>query len=912
MAWSLNAQEKRPINHDDYDNWKSIKEYKISDNGNYAVYTVNPQEGDGNLFIRNIKNNQTITISRGEKALISPSEVFVAFRIKPQFDTVRKAKLKKVKKDKMPKDSLGIYFTKTGQIKKYAELKEFKLSEEDNDILVATFEATKKVKDTTNKKKKKTKKKKSDTFTLKLFKAGSDSVFSFHKVSKFDLSKNGELLSFYKSTNDSIDSVFVYSFQSLDEHKHLIYSDAGYAASLGTDKKGTQLAFSFSADTAKNKAYKLIYFNNKTIELGVERFADFDKNLSVSPDAKIYFNDRGDELYFGLRKTPEPEPKDTLTKDEKVSVDIWNWKDDYLQPMQLKRLKDEKKRSYTVVYQPGVDKITFIGKDDDGNFIENLRIDKKAIGNLSLASDNHKYRQEISWDGSSYYDYYLFDRKSGEKKLVLEKVASTVSLSTLQDFIAWYNIADSNWYSYDIEAGKSINLTANLGVNFYYELNDVPNEARAYGFAGWDEDGSFYVYDRYDIWKLNPANGSKSINFTASYGRDNNLELRYVKLDRDLRYLPDNKMFKVFNFENKKAGFANVDKKGRVKKLIYTDKRFSYPQKAKNAKVLLWTKEDFDYCTELFSSDMNFRKSQKLSDLNAQMKGFLWGSVELISYPTYDGDTMQGMLYKPANFDPNKKYPMLVYFYERYSQMLHRFFKPAPIRSVINFSYYTSNGYLIFVPDIKYKVGYPGKSAVNCIVSGTEYLTDKYSFIDKENIGIQGQSWGGYQTAYIVTQTDIYKAAMAGAPVSNMTSAYGGIRWGSGMSRAFQYEETQSRIGGTLWEKTDLYLQNSPVFYAPNVHTPLLMMHNDKDGAVPWYQGIEYFNALRRLHKPVWMLVYNGAPHNLSRRADMKDLTVRMQQFFDHFLKGDAEPVWMKYGVPAIDKGKDFGLKLVE
>jgi dipeptidyl aminopeptidase/acylaminoacyl peptidase len=158
----------------------------------------------------------------------------------------------------------------------------------------------------------------------------------------------------------------------------------------------------------------------------------------------------------------------------------------------------------------------------------------------------------------------------------------------------------------------------------------------------------------------------------------------------------------------------------------------------------------------------------------------------------------------------------------------------------------------------------------------------------------------------------MFAAAMAGAPVSNMTSAYGGIRWGSGMSRMFQYEGSQSRIGGTLWEKPWRYIENSPVFFADKVGTPLLMMHNDEDGAVPWYQGIEYFVALRRLNKPVWMLTYNGAPHNLKRRADCKDLSIRMLQFFDHYLKGAPAPVWMEHGIPAVDKGKKMGYELIK
>ena len=255
---------------------------------------------------------------------------------------------------------------------------------------------------------------------------------------------------------------------------------------------------------------------------------------------------------------------------------------------------------------------------------------------------------------------------------------------------------------------------------------------------------------------------------------------------------------------------------------------------------------------------------------------------------------------------------MLIYFYEKSSKGIHSHRIPSPSRSTINIPWCTSNGYVVFVPDIVYRDGYPGESAYDAIVSGTMAMTERNSFIDKDKIGIQGQSWGGYQVAYLVTQTNIYAAAMAGAPVSNMTSAYGGIRWGTGMSRMFQYEQTQSRIGGTLWEKPGLYIENSPLFHAPRIETPLLMMHNDNDGAVPWYQGIEFFVALRRLDKPVWMLTYNKEEHNLTKWPNRVDLGIRMMQFFDFYLKDAPEPKWMSEGVPALDKGKVNGRELLK
>jgi dipeptidyl aminopeptidase/acylaminoacyl peptidase len=273
----------------------------------------------------------------------------------------------------------------------------------------------------------------------------------------------------------------------------------------------------------------------------------------------------------------------------------------------------------------------------------------------------------------------------------------------------------------------------------------------------------------------------------------------------------------------------------------------------------------------------------------------------------FDGKMSEGILYKPQNFDPNKKYPIIFYFYERDADGLYSYRAPAPSASTINVPYFVSNEYLVFDPNIYYKTGEPGQSAYNSVVSAAKYLS-KMPWVDSTRMGIQGQSWGGYQVTYLVTKTNIFRAAEAGAPVSNMTSAYGGVRWGAGISRQFQYEKTQSRLGATLWQRPDLYIKNSALFSADKITTPLLIMHNDADGAVPWYQGIELFTAMKRLGKKVWMLEYNGEDHNLVERKNRKDLSVRLSQFFDYYLK-DAKPAdWIKYGVPATQKGIDWGL----
>ena len=916
----LIAQEKIPINHSVYDDWKSIQNYSISNNGDWVTYAINPQEGDGQLFLYNAKDGSYDSIQRGYKPTLSSNSNMLMFNIKPQFDTVRAAKLKKVKKDKLPKDSLGILITVTGNIRKYADLKSIKIPKKESDWISFLVKQPKVKKDTLTsdttkvekkqKSKNNNKKKKKGDLLVIMNPITGDSV-SFKNVTKYAISKNGELCAFVSVAGDSIDSVNVAYYNTNKKKYTSVFNKAGFSENISVDDQGKQLAYTFSTDTIKEKAFGLYYSNiskNNLDLISGDDFSNLKEGWSVSKNGKIYFSEQGSELYFGTAPKPEPTPKDTLTKDEKVSVDIWNWKDIQLQPQQLKQLEQEKKRSYIAVYYPKKKDLVQLADEQ----IKSVSINVKSKGKYSLGYDYKPYQRMTSWEASRYKDVFLINRETGVKNLVLSKVASSVQLSPEQKYILWYNISDSSWNSFNISSAKSVNLTGEMNVHFYNELNDIPNEPYPYGIAGWTKNDSPVIYDRYDLWLFNADNKEQPQNITSGEGRKNKTRFRYIKLDKELQQLPEFVLLSAFNYKNKDAGFYSleINKQESPKKLMMDSYQFNTPIKAKNAEKLLWTKQSFQVFPNLYLSNSDFNDKIEITDANPQQNEFIWGEVELVDWVTFNGDSLQGLLYKPEDFDPNKKYPMLVYFYERYSNQLHRYYTPKPIRSVINFSYYVSNGYMIFIPDIVYTDGYPGPSAFDCIVSGTQVMCDRYDYIDRDRLGIQGQSWGGYQVAYLVTETNMYRAAMAGAPVSNMTSAYGGIRWGSGMSRAFQYEQTQSRIGGNLWDKLPLYMLNSPLFSADRVETPLLIMHNDKDGAVPWYQGIELFNALRRLDKPVWMLVYNGAPHNLKRRADSKDLTIRMQQFFDFYLKDASEPVWMKDGVPAIKKGKTFGFEV--
>jgi dipeptidyl aminopeptidase/acylaminoacyl peptidase len=582
-----------------------------------------------------------------------------------------------------------------------------------------------------------------------------------------------------------------------------------------------------------------------------------------------------------------------------VTVDLWHWQDEFIQPMQRVRAEQDRNRSYRAVFH--IKEKKFVQLAD--NTLDS--INPTSDGRWALGSDDRPYRRLVGYD-SNYSDVYLVNTLDGSRKQIRQKQGGGLSWSPSGKYALFYDGKD--WNSISIPDGKVTNLTSKLGIAFWREEHDSPSTPGSHGQGGWTKDEKYVLlYDQYDIWQV-AADGSSAKNLTDGVGRKEKTIFRYLRFDDDdgERAIDPTKplLLSAENEWTRDSGFYRdrIDG-GMPEKLVMAARDFGNPTKAKNADVVLLTASTFNEFPDLLVTDSTFKQMKKVSNANPQKANINWGTSELIRFKNTDGVLLSAILTKPENFDPNKKYPMMVYIYERLSQGLHRFVNPGPGTS-INVSYYASNGYLVLQPDIVYTIGYPGQSALKCVLPAIQEVVDK-GFVNEQAIGIQGHSWGGYQIAYMITQTNRFRAVEAGAPVSNMTSAYSGIRWESGMPRQFQYERTQSRIGGNLWEYPMRFLENSPVFRADRVQTPLLMLHNDNDGAVPWYQGIEYYLALRRLGKEVYMFNYNGEPHGLRRRANQKDYTRRMQEFFDHFLKGAPKPEWMEKGIPFLEREKE-------
>ena len=912
MVFNLFSQKKFEV-PEVYYKWNNLKNTQISHNGKLITYEINKLKGDGFLHIQIPSQSFHDSVPRAKNAKISPNNSFVAFRIKPQYDTIKQLKLDDVPKKKFPKDSLGIFLVNQDTIVKIPRVKSFKTPDKENDWIAWLHE----------KKKNKQKKSSQDSSANDSTKADSNNAKqgqklvirhpntdfkkTFDQVKRYKFSKNGEKLIFTQhiKLKEKQDTTIFWEFDTETQQAGKVFEKAGKIKQIAADRKGNAHAFIFSGDTTEIKDFDLFLNGNKIADSSTTFLPE---GWQISKYSNLNFSKNGKRILFETAPIPKKQPEDTLTKEEKYQLDIWHWQDKKLQSQQKRELNQKKKRDYKAFYDLNTEEFLQL----ENKKLKRSKILKNNNSSHAFGFNREPYQRQVSWTGKRYRDIYYINLKNNKRELILEKHAKRVQFSPDGQYIAYYQEKDSCWYSYNIKKDKTINLTSQLNVPFYDTEHDMPTSPRSYGAAGWDKKENIYIYDKYDIWKIDASGKREPINLTKKAGRSDNLRFRYIKTDSEKEYLPEKMLLSVFNRKNKNAGYASCQTRSPNKPEILHKGAFKNYEfkKAEDADTVIFRKGNFKNYPDAYYTDINFQSTKKLSNANPQQKNYLWGTVETTNWTSNNGDSLSGLIYKPDNFDPNKKYPMVVYFYEEYTNNKHSHYIPKPSHSVINFTRYVNDGYIVFIPDIKYKTGYPGESAEEAVLSGTLHMIDQ-GYIDKDHIGMQGQSWGGYQVAHLVTRTDMFTAAMAGAPVVNMTSAYGGIRWGSGMSRAFQYEKTQSRIGGSLWEKPRHYMENSPLFYAPKVNTPLLMMHNSNDGAVPWYQGIEFFNALRRLDKEAYLLVYKDK-HNLRDWGNRIDLSIRMKQFFDHYLKNKPIPEWMKEGIPAIKKDKKTGYKLID
>lgn len=908
---SLFAQ-KKTLSEQDYDIWNTLKNYLITDNGQWLSYEVTPYRGDGFAVLMKTDSTEIKRFDRMYGTFFAIDNKFFAGLVKPQFDTIRKQELDKVKKDKWPKDTLVVHLLGADSTIRIPKIIDHKFSKNGVWIAYRNLDKSAIEKKVVAPKKKKCKllnkkqtpvvekKIESDGKVLFLWNPISGKKHTFDYVTSYDFSDSAKFLSLVTHEKRNKKDYYQLQVHRTFNAYSVFQSDTFTAVGKWTwHKDERQFAFLASKDTNSNNKHFSLYHLNLTGEPVLTVLDSLKINHPEqwipSNFGQLIFAEDAPRLFFSMAPKPQYDQKDTLTKDEKVSLDIWHWEDKKLQPRQLLTAKRDKNKSFMSVLN--LEDLSVYALEND---TLSIRFNPKQT-NIFLAYSDENYAVEQDYAYPWRRDEYVVSSEGLAPELVASGTQTFSRLSPNGKHLISYDADKKQFMLLNVGTGFSC-LTCKIQTEWLEDVNGQPHEPQPEVKMYWENDREHvWFISKYEVYRVSMKT-LETVDITQGIGKELKQDFNIISWDADSLYFdPNRSWLQGFSMLTKETNIYALDNNmPYLKKKVFADIRGL--EKFKNSDLIVYRVSTVSDFPDLTLDNISFSAPKLMTRINPQQDEYNWAKVELVTWKTKDGVELEGLLYTPEDLDTSKSYPMIVYYYELNSDNIHRHWTPRPTASIVFPTEYASGGYVIFVPDIRYKPGYPAQGAYDCIMSGTDHVLAKYKFIDGNRMGLQGQSWGGYQSAQLITMTNRYKAAMAGAPVSNMFSAYGGIRWGSGMSRQFQYERTQSRIGYTIWERPDLYQLNSPIFHLPKVQTPLLIMHNDNDGAVPWYQGIELYMGLRRLQKPVWLLNYNGDEHNLMVEAHRRDLSIRMRQFFDYYLMGAEIPEWMQSGVKAIDK----------
>ena len=914
LGMSLSAMsQKKAISIEDMAEWPFVEKVSVSNKGSHVGYVLKSEVTDPNYVVYDQTTGKNVTFHRAKSADFTTDESFVILKVSPGQSLLDSLERRKVKKEKKPTDTLAIYNLSTKELKKIAWVKKHQLNDSFPNKLVFEIDRISTAsKDSTSKKPKIFKKDEGKPLIILDLKSGrSDTIW---EVTKWEMSSSGRHLAAISSAKDSTQTPCIWIYDLMTNSKYKVNDEKLKVSQMSSDVRGEQWLFIVDRDQSKSyvRPYEVMSWSlgHDSLKSIISGTLD---NLSpgnrVSPFFDPVFSKDGSSFIFGYNRPIMVKDSNQLER-ETVDVEIWSTKDPLIYTIQNVKNKALTEKSLHARYD--ITNAAIVRLTDAE--VDNLTLDKENDSRFALAWHNESYLPNIVFEGHDYKDLYGLDLETGDRWLIEKAVHGSPKLSPEGNFAYWYNPSDTMWMGHDLDSRITYKWTDETVGRFENEWNDNPRPAGSNGMAGFSKDEStVFIYDRYDIWAINTRGNLEASRLTQ--GREKKTRHRWLDTDPMDESIDISKpqLLSIHDETSKKEAYAFIDmNSGAIDSYVLSSFRFGTKIiKAKKGSTMVFTKENYNTAPDLLMARYpDLTTLEKLTNLDEHQLDYTWGEIKLVEWNK--GEVQQtGMIVLPEDFDPSKKYPLIVNFYERSSQRLNQYRRPYLHRSTMNYPHYSSRGYIIFNPDIKYKTGYPGQSALDIVNSGVDHLIEQ-GYIDQERIALQGHSWGGYQIAYILAHSDRFVCAEAGAPVVNMVSAYGGIRWKTGMSRMFQYEQTQSRLGATLWEDPEAYLRNSPIFNMDEVSTPVLILHNDKDGAVPWYQGIEYYMALRRLGKKAWFLNYRGEDHWPQKFESRKDFQTRMAQFFDHYVLDQPQPRWMFEGIPAHLRGIDERLDLMK
>ena len=600
------------------------------------------------------------------------------------------------------------------------------------------------------------------------------------------------------------------------------------------------------------------------------------------------------------KPTPDPKSLRESLKDP-ANVEVWHAKDIDILPLQKKQETRDKNKSQTAAWWLADHKLVILGEK---------RFDRVALceqQKWAIGYDNSPY-EELKRFGPTLNDLYLIEVRTGAQTKIVERNKAAFPSSPNGRYIPY--LRDQQFWLFDVETKEHRELTSTLGVAFYDTTDDtLTAEKRPWGVAGWTKPADhLLLYDEFDIWAF-PMDQSAAP-WRLTQGREEKVRHRRLVLDPvdEPWVIADQPMYlSLYGDRSKKFGIGKLvlaDRQGQADRLVWKDQNIGRLQKAKDSDTLAYVEQAANVSPNVWVGNASLSDARIVTDTNPFLQQYAWSRAELINYTNDNGVELQGALYYPAGYEPGKQYPMIVYIYEERAQGLHNFTVPSERRPYNNATF-TADGFFVFEPDIVYRPQNPGLSAVECVVPAVKKVLET-GMVDSKRIGLIGHSWGAYQTSFIVTQTDLFAAGIAGAPLTNMMSMSMSIYWNSGQTDAWIFHESQGRMNRPFWQDVETYIKNSPIFSIEQMKTPLLIAFGDQDGAVDFNQGVELYNAARLAGKQFVMLVYPGENHGLAKKENQVDYHYRIREWFGHYLRGDEPAKWIVEGQKHLDRQKEI------
>lgn len=876
------SQTRKALSLEDYAQWNRITNASIAPDGTWVTYAYKPNEGDATMHIRKVNGDTLRTALNAKQLAFSENSNWLAYLVDPTKEETEQ--LKKAKKTVF--SDLELLNLKTNTVLSINKVKGFRFSK------TAQFIAIHK-----NPTEEKAKHSGSDLLLKDL---QNQQSLNIGNVSDFSFNKDGTLFAYtVDADSDSGNGLYLVDLSNLRTWP--LHTSTDSYTQMTWNEKGDRLAILFGKqEDDVMQAENSLYWTGNLIagmkDLAQQNTYDpkadvnFPKHMVISSYGNLSWNVEGTQIYHGIKaQQPKLNEEDSL----KANVDVWHWKDERVQSRQMVQANADRKTSYISVLN--LDTKTFVQLESE--IMPVVRTNDKST--WALGRIDTLYRKDVSLpDG--YADLYAVDTRTGKSRLIASKVYRDMGRSP-----------DGRWtlfsregvvMGYNFSSQKTTNLTERTGLSFQNEDFDRPVEKPSYGVAGWSKDGQTLILNhKYDLWAIG-LNTNEAFNLTKGKGTEDNIRFRLVQLDQEAETFDLKKplLLSAYGDKTKKSGYFEVKPGKSPTVLHYKDKMIRGALKASKADRIFYTEQTFEEFPDYWITSSAFKSPEKITNANPQQINYKWGKRILVDYTDQRGHQLQATLALPADYEPSKTYPMIVYFYEKMSQRHHQYSMPT-YDDRPHMSTYASNGYLVLMPDIIYDEGLPGSSALDDITSAAKAVID-LGYADPDRIGLQGHSWGGYQSSFILTQTDMFATVVTGAPLTNLISMYTIAYKRSGNLNGPILEWSQGRMGLTPWDNMELYRSQSPIHHTPKINTPFLILHGTSDGAVDWNQGLEFYSAARRLGKEVILLSYPKEPHHLRKEANQKDFQIRMKQYFDHYLKDMPAPLWMQSGVPHLKK----------